>query len=89
MPLLREILGNMCILMRNVILAIKRGLLCNFTKIFIFYIYIYTYIYEDFSKETMAIRKSLWDEVKKLKQQGKYAVIKHDKIYSSEFRKQR
>ena len=44
------------------------------------------YIYEDFSKETMAIRKSLWDEVKKVQQQGKYAVIKYDKIYSSEFR---
>ena len=44
------------------------------------------YIYEDFSKETMAISKSLWDKVKKVQQQGKYAVIKYDKIYSSEFR---
>ena len=43
------------------------------------------YIYEDFSKETMAIRKSLWDEVKKVQQRRKYAVIKYDKIYSSEF----
>ena len=34
------------------------------------------YIYEDFSKETMAIRKSLWDKIKKLRQQGKYGVIK-------------
>ena len=39
------------------------------------------YIYKDFSKK-LVIRKSLWDEVKKLRQQGKYAVIKYDKIYS-------
>ena len=46
-------------------------------------------IYEEFMKETMATRKSLWDEVKKLQQQGKYALIKYDKIYSSEFRTRR
>ena len=33
----------------------------------------------------MTIRKSLLDQVKKLRPQGKYAVIKYDKIYSSEF----
>ena len=37
-------------------------------------------IYEDFSKETMVICKSLSGEVKKLRQQGKYSVIKYDKI---------
>ena len=44
------------------------------------------YIYKDFSKETMAIRKSSWYEVEKLRQQGRYVVIRFDKIYSSEFR---
>ena len=35
---------------------------------------------EDFSKETVEIRKKLWDQVKKLREDGKYAVIKYDKI---------
>ena len=35
--------------------------------------------------KTMAIRKSLRDEVKKLLHQKKYDVIKYDKIHSSEF----
>ena len=34
----------------------------------------------------MVKRKSLWDEAKKLQQQGKYAVIIYDKIYLKEFR---
>ena len=33
----------------------------------------------------MAKRKSLCDKVKKLKQKGKFAVVKYDKIYSNEF----
>ena len=47
------------------------------------------YIHGDFPKETMAIRKLLWEEVKKLRQQGKYAVVKYDKTYFSEFHTRR
>ena len=41
---------------------------------------------EDFSKETVEIRKKLWDQVKKLRGDGKYAVIKYDKIFTRDFR---
>ena len=47
------------------------------------------YIHGDFPKETMAIRKLLWEEVKKLRQQGKYAVVKYDKTYFNEFHTRR
>ena len=47
------------------------------------------YIYEDFSKETMAMCKGLWDKVKKSRQQSKVTVIKYDKIYLSKFRTRR
>ena len=40
------------------------------------------YVYEDFSKATVAIRKENWEKVKTLRQQGKYAVLVYDKIYS-------
>ena len=40
---------------------------------------------EDFSKETVEIRKKLWDQVKKLREDGKYAVIKYDKIVMRDF----
>ena len=40
---------------------------------------------EDFSKETVEIRKKLWDQVKKLREDGKYAVIKYDKIVVRDF----
>ena len=33
------------------------------------------YINEDFSKETMDIRKEKWKSVKSLRSQGKYAVL--------------
>ena len=42
------------------------------------------YVYDDFSKEKIAMRKLLWDKVKKLRRQGKYAVIKYHKTFSSE-----
>ncbi|XP_065640543.1 uncharacterized protein LOC136073106 [Hydra vulgaris] len=45
------------------------------------------YVNEDFAKETMESRRMLWEEVKKLRLEGKYAVIKYDKIVSREFRK--
>ena len=44
---------------------------------------------EDFSKETVEIRKKLWDQVKKLREDGKYAVIKYDKIVTRHFRPRR
>ena len=44
---------------------------------------------EDFSKETVEIRKKLWEQVKKLRQDGKYAVIKYDKIVSRDFKTRR
>ncbi|XP_065658502.1 uncharacterized protein LOC136083018 [Hydra vulgaris] len=45
------------------------------------------FINEDFSNETMEIRKKLWEEVKQLRKEGKYAIIKYDKIFVREFRK--
>ena len=44
------------------------------------------YINEDFSKETTEIRKRLWEQVKKLRDQGKYAIIKYDQIYQRDFK---
>ena len=41
---------------------------------------------EDFSKETVEIRKKLWYQIKKLREDGKYAVINYDKIVSRDFR---
>ena len=40
---------------------------------------------EDFPKETLDIRKKLWDQVKKLQENEKYAVIKYDQIVSTWF----
>ena len=40
------------------------------------------YVYEDFSKATVTIRKENRETVKALRQQGKYAILVYDKIYS-------
>ena len=40
------------------------------------------YVYEDFFKATVAIRNENWEKVKALRQQGKYAILVYDKIYS-------
>ena len=45
------------------------------------------FINEDFSKETTAIRKTLWNEVLELRQKGKYAILQYDKIISRDFKK--
>ena len=47
------------------------------------------YIREDYSKETISIRKKLWEEVKNLRKKGKYAVLKYDKIVTHDFRPKR
>ena len=44
---------------------------------------------EDFFKETVEISKNLWDQVKKLRKERKYAVIKYDKIVTGDFRSRR
>ena len=44
---------------------------------------------EDVSKETIEIRKKIWDQVEKLREYGKYAVIKYDKIVTRDFRPRR
>jgi DNA-directed RNA polymerase beta subunit len=44
------------------------------------------FINEDFAKETIESRKTLWEEVKRLRGEGKYAVIKYDKIFCREFK---
>ena len=44
---------------------------------------------EDFFKETVEIRKKLWDQVKKLREAGKYAVIKYDKTVTMDFQPRR
>ena len=41
---------------------------------------------EDFSKETVEICKKLWDQDKKLREDGKSEVVKYDKIVTSDFR---
>ena len=48
------------------------------------------YINEDFSKETMDIRKDKWKSVKSLGSQGKYAILVYDKIViKGNFRRRR
>ena len=45
------------------------------------------YFKEDFSRETLAIRKELWNEVVSVQEEeGKFAVINYDRIYSRSFR---
>ena len=44
------------------------------------------YINEDYSRETVIIRQNLWDEVKTLRDQGKYAKLQYDRIVSRDFR---
>ena len=40
------------------------------------------YFKEDFSRETLAIKKGLWNEVIRLREEeGKFAVINYDRIY--------
>ena len=44
------------------------------------------YFKEDFSRETLAIRKELWNEVVTLREEeSKLAVINYDRIYSRSF----
>ena len=43
------------------------------------------FIRENYSKETISIRKRLWEEMKKLRKKGKYAVLKYDKIVTHDF----
>ena len=48
------------------------------------------YIKEDFSKETMDIRKDKWKSVKSLRSQGQYAILLFDKIVvKGNFRRRR
>ena len=45
------------------------------------------YFKGDFSREPLAIRKGLWNEVVRLREEdGKFAVINYDRIYSRSFR---
>ena len=45
------------------------------------------FINEDFSKETIEKRKKLWEDVIKLRKEGKYAILKYDRIYSRNLKK--
>ena len=47
------------------------------------------YIREDYSKETISVRKKLWEDVKNLCKKGKYAVLKYEKIVTHDFRPKR
>ena len=38
-----------------------------------------------FSRETVKIRKKVWDQVKNLQKGGKYLIIKFDKIVTRDF----
>ena len=38
-------------------------------------------INEDFSKETVEIRKKNWKKIKELRKNGKYAVLVYDKVF--------
>ena len=45
------------------------------------------YFKENFPRETLAIRKRLWNEVVRLQEEeGKFAVVNYDRIYSRSFR---
>ena len=44
------------------------------------------WIYEDFSKETVKIRKELWERVRELRSKNKYAILVYDKIYTCDTR---
>ena len=44
------------------------------------------WIYEDFSKEAVKIRKKLWEKVRELHSQSKYAILVYDKIYTRDTR---
>ena len=44
------------------------------------------WIYEDFSKETVKIRKELWEKVRELRSQNKYVILVYDKIYKRDTR---
>ena len=48
-----------------------------------------SYIRDDYSKETISIRKKLWEDVKNLRKKGIYAVLKYDKIVTHDFRPKR
>ena len=49
---------------------------------------IYIYINEDYSKETLEIRKENWQTVKRLRSQGTYAYLVYDRIVTKgKFRK--
>ena len=41
------------------------------------------YINEDFSKATLNIRAELWDEVKRIRAEGYFVVIKYDRIVTN------
>ena len=45
------------------------------------------YVNEDFSKETLEIRRELWKDVKRLRDEWKYAVLQYDKIVTHDFKK--
>ncbi|XP_065675883.1 uncharacterized protein LOC136092092 [Hydra vulgaris] len=45
------------------------------------------YINEDFAQETIYHRRKLWEEVKKLRSEGKYAILKYYKIFTRDFKK--
>ena len=44
---------------------------------------------EDYSKETMEIKKGLWYELKRYTQEGKFPVIKYDKVFEGDFQPRR
>ena len=45
------------------------------------------FINEDYSRETMELRKKLWSGVLRLRQEGKFAVLQYDRIVQHDFRK--
>ena len=47
------------------------------------------YIRDDYAKETISIRKKLWEDVKTLSKKGKYGVLRYDKIVAHDFRPKR
>ena len=45
--------------------------------------------FEDYSKETLKIRKEKWKEVKELRKNGTYAILVYDKVaIKGKYRKQ-
>ena len=50
------------------------------SSVYIYIIYIYRYIYESFFRDTMELRKQLWEDLLQYCRQGKYSYLNYRSI---------